>query len=99
MSQYREDWGSEASCEPVVQLIFQHSQLFLGNKKGLEMVKNKTKAIGEGEYYAEYDEDSGMWCVFHTDLRSGFAYASFSCQDEAEAEADRRQKNQDEHLQ
>lgn len=29
-----------------------------------------------GEYYADYDADSAMWCVFHTEGSS--AYASFA---------------------
>ena len=29
-----------------------------------------------GEYYAEYDEESGLYCIFHTDNDEGHAYAS-----------------------
>jgi len=27
-----------------------------------------------GEYYAEYDEESGLYCIFHTDNDEGHAY-------------------------
>lgn len=45
-----------------------------------------------GEYFADYDDGSGMWCVFHTDTNSGFAYASFFSEELAQLDADRRNK-------
>lgn len=49
-----------------------------------------------GEYYAELDEDSDMWCVFHTDKNSGKAYSSWASKSEAEKDAARRNKMQEE---
>jgi|GEM_PF-5505995 len=43
-----------------------------------------------GEYFAEYDEDSASYCVFHTDFKSGFAFSSFSSEQEAERNAKER---------
>jgi hypothetical protein len=43
-----------------------------------------------GEYYADYDEDTKMWCVFHTDKGEGKAFASFATKKEADAYAKRK---------
>lgn len=40
-----------------------------------------------GEFYAEYDEESASWCVFHTG--GEHAYSSWSGQEEAEEDARR----------
>ena len=51
--------------------------------------------VGElimGEYFADYDEDSGMCCVFHTDLKSGFAYSSWLSMEDAKTDADKRNR-------
>ncbi len=32
----------------------------------------------DGEYYADYDEESGCYCVFHTDRHDGQALNSYS---------------------
>lgn len=45
-----------------------------------------SKLDAKGEYYAEYDEDVGEWCVFGTE--SGFCYATFMSQRQAEDYAD-----------
>lgn len=45
-----------------------------------------------GCYYADYDEETAMWCVFHSDLKSGHAYSSWA--DEQSAEADAADRNQ-----
>jgi hypothetical protein len=37
-----------------------------------------------GEYFVDYDENSSSWCVFHTDIKTGFAYGSYSTKEEAE---------------
>jgi hypothetical protein len=42
------------------------------------------------EVYADYDEDTDMWCVFGSD--SGFVYASYGSESRAEREADRLNK-------
>lgn len=36
-------------------------------------------------YFVEYDEPSGLWCIFHTDRRQGFAYESYLNEKQAEA--------------
>lgn len=43
-----------------------------------------------GEYYADYDPETGLWCVFHTETNR--AYASFSSEAEAKEEADKRNR-------
>ena len=43
-----------------------------------------------GEFYADYDEPSGLWCVFHTDV-DDYAFSSFA--DEGSADDDARHKN------
>ncbi len=47
-----------------------------------------------GCYYADYDEETAMWCVFHTDLKSGHAYSSWADQVSAEEDAAKRNENQ-----
>ena len=37
-----------------------------------------------GEYFVDYDEDSNSYCIFHTDIKTGFAYKSFASEEEAE---------------
>lgn len=44
----------------------------------------------QGSYYADYDEGTAMWCVFHTDIRSGFAYSSHATEKDAKDAADHR---------
>jgi len=46
---------------------------------------------GVGEFYADYDDDSGLWCVFHTE--NGHAYSSWSSREEAEEDAGRRNRD------
>lgn len=41
-------------------------------------------------YYADYDDDTALWCVFHVD--SPKALASFLDKRDAEEEANRRNK-------
>ena len=49
-------------------------------------MSNKT----QGEYYSDFDQETTLWCVFHTDLKSGHAFASYSSEDQAVADATRR---------
>lgn len=42
---------------------------------------------GKGEYYHEYDKDSGTHSVFHTDKGNGKAYGSFNSAEEAKSHA------------
>lgn len=37
-----------------------------------------------GEYYADYDQGSNCWGVFHTDNQPNYCRALFSTQEEAE---------------
>ena len=37
-----------------------------------------------GEYFADYDDDTNCWGVFHTDQDSGHCWALFSTQQEAD---------------
>ncbi len=52
--------------------------------------KSKTKDIKLGEFYAEYDRNSEMWCVFHTES-DGFCYETHL--DERSAQEGAKQKN------
>lgn len=42
----------------------------------------------KGEYYADLDEETNMWCVFHTE--SSHAFASYVTRVEAERDATER---------
>jgi len=46
--------------------------------------------IGLGCYYADWDEETDFWCVFHTDLGEGKAFASYFTETEAQDDADKR---------
>jgi len=46
-----------------------------------------------GEYYADYDKHTGLYCVFHTE--SGKAHASYASMVEAELEARRMNEEHD----
>ena len=50
---------------------------------------NRTEAIQKdkvGSFYADFDEESGMWCVFGTE--SGFAYYSYADKESADERAE-----------
>jgi len=49
-----------------------------------------TEEQPKGEYYADLDGTTGLWCVFHTDAAYGKAFASYSNVEEADADAARR---------
>jgi hypothetical protein len=51
--------------------------------------------IPKGEYYSDWDTDTQMYCVFHTHLKSGHAFASYSSPEEAKIDADNRNKSVD----
>ena len=40
-----------------------------------------------GEFFVEYDEPTGYWCIFHTERKAGFAFKSFLTEQQAEDEA------------
>lgn len=54
-------------------------------------MKNRTKTPTSkkhvGEYYADLDKASGLYCVFHTETTK--AYASYSSAEEAQEAADK----------
>ncbi len=62
-------------------------------KKGGASVQSlqASEKVSVGEYYADKDEETGQYGVFHTDKEPGFAFALFS--DEAEAREDARKRN------
>lgn len=41
-----------------------------------------------GEFFVEYDENSGYWCIFHTDRKAGYAFKSFLTEQQAEKETE-----------
>lgn len=41
------------------------------------MKTKKVTVATNGEFFADYDETSASWCVFHTDVRQGHAYRSY----------------------
>jgi DNA-directed RNA polymerase subunit RPC12/RpoP len=45
-----------------------------------------------GEYFVDYDEKTGLWCVFHTDKKTGFAHATLCSKEEAEVIAEKMNK-------
>ena len=47
----------------------------------------------EGEYFADYDENTGVWGVFHTDYNTGHAFSTWGDQRTAELEAERKNKD------
>jgi len=49
--------------------------------------------LAKGEYFADYDEESGSWCIFHTDYKTGFAFASYASKEEAEEKTEKRNSN------
>jgi hypothetical protein len=42
----------------------------------------------KGEFYADLDEDTDLYCVFHTETTK--AYSSWSSMEQAKEDADRR---------
>ena len=44
----------------------------------------------KGEYYADLDLKTNLWCVFHTETAR--AYASFADEGQAKEEADKRNR-------
>lgn len=48
------------------------------------------------EFYSELDEESELYCVFGSD--SGFAYASYASEEEAERDANTRNERVEDQL-
>ena len=43
-----------------------------------------------GEYFADYDEETESYCVFHTDYKTGHAFSSWTSMAQAEKDAEER---------
>ena len=50
----------------------------------------KCKESLKGEYFTDYDDNTGLWCVFHTDFRTGHAFSNWSDKRQAEQDAEKR---------
>ncbi len=53
------------------------------------IILEAAKSLTEDDFYPEFDEETGLYCVFGTE--SGFAYNAYSSMKEAEKEASRMQ--------
>jgi hypothetical protein len=49
--------------------------------------------MNDGPYYADYDEDTALWCVFNVDDAEVHAYSSWACQWTADEDAKMRNEN------
>lgn len=49
-----------------------------------------TEQLKIGKFFADYDEDTDSWCVFHTDYKTGFAFSSWATREQAEQDAKER---------
>jgi len=52
--------------------------------------KRLTEVNQKGEYFADYDEETESYCVFHTDFRQGIAFSSWASMAQAERDAEER---------
>lgn len=57
----------------------------LSTKNVVSAFKGKKPDLAKGEFYAELDKESGLYCVFHTE--SAKAFASYADEDEAKDKA------------
>ena len=57
------------------------SELILNLIMVIKMTRTEAAKMDNGNCYVEYDEDTGMWCVFG--VESGFAYSSHGSEDDA----------------
>jgi len=62
----------------------------VGARKFRELLAKVRKVVNNpsGEYFVDYDEKTGLWCVFHTDKKTGFAHATLCSKEEAEGIAE-----------
>jgi len=44
----------------------------------------------KGEYFADYDQETGLFCVFHTDFKTGHSFSSYTTLAEAGRDAEER---------
>jgi hemolysin-activating ACP:hemolysin acyltransferase len=44
----------------------------------------------KGEFFADLNEETGLYCVFHTDVKPGHAFSSWSSMQDAEKDAKNR---------
>jgi hypothetical protein len=80
---------------PTKHLSAEHDGWCMMNHFDVEKMLNENlikKKAKKGEYYSDWDTDTQMYCVFHTDLKSGHAFASYSSPEEAKIDADNRNK-------
>jgi hypothetical protein len=54
-------------------------------------LKEEVKKLFE-QYYAEFDNETGLWCVFNDDKKPGHAYSSYADEDEAKRDVAERNK-------
>ncbi len=45
------------------------------------------------EYFADYDSETQLYCVFSIGAKEGFAYSSWASMEQAEADARRRNEH------
>jgi len=44
----------------------------------------------KGEYFPDYDEETGLYCVFHTDYKTGHSFSSYATLAQAGRDAEER---------
>jgi hypothetical protein len=54
---------------------------------------SNSELLSKGEYFADYDESTEMYCVFHTTFKTGFAFSSWASIEQAEQDAENRNNN------
>jgi len=56
----------------------------------LEQDQKEQEQLEKGEYFADYDEETESYCVFHTDFKTGHAFSSYTSPEQAEKDAEER---------
>jgi len=51
---------------------------------------NNAELIKKDKYFADYDEETESYCVFHTDYKTGHAFSSWASMAQAERDAEQR---------
>jgi len=74
---YSDTWCTDLSC-------FKNCPI-------LEKEQKQQEQLEKGEYFADYDEETESYCVFHTDYKTGHAFSS--CFSMAQAERDAEERN------
>ena len=83
-----------------VQLLFDTYSMRITHRKLRQLVSEEVRSLREapgraavpdqGEFYSSYDDETGMYCIFHTDV-DDHAFGAFH--DEREAETAARRMN------